>query len=210
MTVDANQVVALAPLSDAGNSSWLRGHLNQSGLESGYLAQHNGATPAVNYGKVESGSIVVWDTVDKIFRPYAGAQATNTSGSTNDVVCNSVKNLRVGDVVELIDGSDDSTVLADARTIDAINTATKTVTLSGAAFAVAPEDYLVPDVATKATAFGIVHGNAWTYAGKDHDGEPIHRVGKVEFVTRGTVVEAGLHGVNTRVKSQLANFFRFL
>jgi hypothetical protein len=120
--------------------TWRENHIHEENTDANILAAQNAAS--TYYGEVLAGTVVALDGNGDL-RPSAIAQFDGTVGPVNDFVLLDDRNLFVGDVVDLLQA--DGTTIVAGRTIDAIDRATKTITISGAAASVTDGDYvLVP------------------------------------------------------------------
>lgn len=121
-------------------------------VKTGRLAKDNTAvgSGATTYGEIKAGTLLAADAAG-LLHPCGWQDIAATVTTANDVQVDDATNFYVGDTVDVYDASNSS--IATGRTVSAINYSTNTLTLSGATFSAAVNDFVIKAVGFQPVGF---------------------------------------------------------
>lgn len=181
------------------------GIIRNDGQRSGTLKEGNGTT---KFGYVPALLPVGRITANKYYRPCGQGQIAVAPAAVNTITLDSVLGLFVGDVVDVVQASDDS-VLAATRNVTAVNTTAKTVTLDGVAITAALGDRVQLADGSQ-TAFGLLVVSENTAESIASNGLSVqHSDRPIQIIHRGVVQRSAVPNLTDKIEADL-KFIQFV
>lgn len=162
----------------------------------GYLLDGQNAA-GTSFGEVVAGTVLALMASGKV-RPSGAAQLSAAVVAANACVVDDARTIFVGDVVSVYDP--DGTKQADARNVTAVDLATNTITVSGAALSAADNGFVLCDGEWQPV--GILEDQPDTL--RRVAGQNVEREHLVTVGLEGNATEAQVIGLTDLTKKMLA------